>query len=135
MAYVIQITREKMDEMTNSWSLLVDFVKNFNDCLKRNPLALLEITEFCVNPFGYSELGYPVNEVEAWFEEALPSLKEMMINGEFEFCLGSIGSIWCDVHLRGNGKNKLTRVTLMNNPLLPVQKYNIMLDATFNRVW
>ena len=93
------------------------------------------------NPYMNSRWG---NEtVREWAKGAVIQLLLELYNGQHEFGYGSMGSIWFDTDLTGNGKTKKTRVcigpstddaeegSLSHNG----KKLTIMLDATFSEEW
>lgn len=65
---------------------------------------------------------------------AIHHLVKMIYDDHFQFCVGSIGSVWFDAWLKGGDKTKRTRVSLHWGENQE-DHFDMMLDATFDEEW
>lgn len=111
--------------------------------MQSDPLDAIRTATYSLNAAGCTENGYPMDEVVCWAQSVIPRLQAMLLEdygsrrrNAATFRGGSLGSIWCDLHLSAHGKTKKTRVALTGvGDADAITGFRIMLDPTFDETW
>ena len=124
---------EQATQVAESFHHEVTAAEEFRDFLRQK--VALGVNPAMTASKEEGGLGFDHATVMRWARGASGQVAEQLRSGSKKFRVGTLGSIWYDSDLTGDGKTKLTRVCLAPFQREQDGKFEILLDATFEEEW